>query len=215
MTNGAGPVETRPGGSLAAGVVLGVVLGLLAPLALMSLHIGGLFGGFSSLRPVVLAELIVGILVWLVVGVVLLARRSRRRKGIGVLIGGAVPALMLLTMFLPVLLPGALSQTAATQRDCTSDEEAVIRELVSPDGQITEMFGADACYATVTTAVASADWRAYYERRFAEHGWQKVTVGEGRDTDVLSAVRAGFLIEVRPWQSQDVEPATRLILRPR
>ena len=93
----------RPGGSLGAGVVLGVALGLLAPVALMSQHIGGLFGGFVDLYPVVLAELVISIMVWLVVGVVLVARGAQRRMGIGVLIGGGFPALLLLGVFLPVL----------------------------------------------------------------------------------------------------------------
>lgn len=103
---------------MAIGVVLGLVLGLFAPLALMSLHSGGLFGGFVDidvfgrsvdLHAVVLAELMVPLVAWLVVGVALVTRRPRRRTGIGVLIGGALPALLLMALFLPPLVAGFLS----------------------------------------------------------------------------------------------------------
>lgn len=232
MGTSAGPVESqpgstpdrfaqgtpRPGGSLRAGVVLGIALGLLAPLAAMSLHIGGLFGGIGGLYPLVLAELIIPIAVWLVVAVVLVTRPSLRRKGTGVLVGGAIPAVLLLWTLLPILVPGALENRGAEPtdfRDCTTDEAAMIRELLPQDGQITALVGSDACYATIATAVASADWRAHYEGEFRDHGWQKVTPGPGRDDEVISAVRNGFSVDVRPGQSQDSGRAIYVELRGR
>ncbi|MHA6508197.1 hypothetical protein [Tessaracoccus sp. Y1736] len=75
----------------------------------MSQHMGALFGGGVSLFPVVLAELLIPIAVWLVVGVALVTRPSQRRMGIGVLVGGGIPALLLLALLLPLLLPGTLA----------------------------------------------------------------------------------------------------------
>lgn len=98
--------SARPGGSKAAGVLLGVALALLAPLALMSQHLGTLFGGEVTLYRVVLTEMVVPLLVWIVVCAVLIARVPWRRMGVGVLAGGALPALLLVVFVLPPLVRG-------------------------------------------------------------------------------------------------------------
>lgn len=136
------------------------------------------------------------------------------------LVGRKRPALAFLVPIVSVVLTFGLhnaeNQVTHTPRACTTVEEAAIQELTPPDGQITELVGyVDACYATVTTAVPSADWRAHYDRELADHGWQKLNPDPERDPDGVSAVRDGFHVDVHAEQDENGEPVISLRLAPR
>ena len=95
-----------------------------------------------------------------------------------------------------------------TPLPCTAETDWAIRELVPPDGLITVLEGDGyGCFATVTTDVASSDWRAHYEREFTDHGWE-TTSAPG--SAAATAVRDQYRVSVQHADDRtlwiDVDP---------
>ena len=132
-----------------------------------------------------------------VVGLVLVVWVGRRRPALALVVP-LVSGLITFGLYAPFIRDYMSSEGHGGEvmdPDCTADANWAVLELVPPDGVITQLQGDDrgyGCVARVTTSLTGSDWRAHYEREFADHGWETTAVGRPAAT----AVRNQFSVTV-------------------